>query len=391
MKKILSVFLILVVAIVYSQEGIQFSELSFNEVLAKAKKENKLVFLDAYASWCGPCKMLDRKVFPLKTVGDFYNKNFVNTHIDMEKGEGPQIAQRYQIRSYPTLLILNSDGEVIQKTMGYTEEKEFLEFGKQASDPKNKLGTPKERFEKGEKDPAFLMNLIKLNANSDFDLSKRASERYFANKSDHEFSKDEVSILFYFTKSAQDPNFKTLKDNKAEIIKLVPENSYQEFMGQIAVGDLAEKSVDVDKKLVNDAYFLQQATSILGETEAKIALNRLQVSFYAQVENYPAYEKAALEYYKNYDNFNDQELEKAAWIFCEQVKNIKSLQEATKWAGKAVMNSESPSNTYVLAKLYQKTGNKENAKMFAELANSLAKSKAMDTALSEQLLKELNK
>jgi uncharacterized protein YyaL (SSP411 family) len=59
----------------------------------KAKKENKLIFVDAYASWCGPCKLMVKNIFPLKTVGDYYNSHFINAKIDMEKGEGIELAK----------------------------------------------------------------------------------------------------------------------------------------------------------------------------------------------------------------------------------------------------------------------------------------------------------
>lgn len=58
------------------------------------------------ASWCGPCKMMDRNVFVKKSVGDYYNSTFVNARFDMEKGEGIEIAQKYMVRSYPTYLFL---------------------------------------------------------------------------------------------------------------------------------------------------------------------------------------------------------------------------------------------------------------------------------------------
>lgn len=77
----------------FSQDGIKFGKQSFAKTLEQAKKENKLIFLDAFASWCGPCKLLDKNVFPKKEVGDYFNANFLNLHIDMEKGEGIEIAK----------------------------------------------------------------------------------------------------------------------------------------------------------------------------------------------------------------------------------------------------------------------------------------------------------
>ena len=68
-------------------KGVKFEEGTFAEALALAKKENKLVFMDCYTAWCGPCKILAKKIFPIKEIGDFFNAHFVNIQMDMENQE----------------------------------------------------------------------------------------------------------------------------------------------------------------------------------------------------------------------------------------------------------------------------------------------------------------
>ena len=84
MKKISLLLILIISQQAFSQYSIKFEESSFASILAKAKAEKKLVFMDAYASWCGPCKLMEKNVFTDKNVADFYNKNFVNARIDME-------------------------------------------------------------------------------------------------------------------------------------------------------------------------------------------------------------------------------------------------------------------------------------------------------------------
>lgn len=109
--------------------GIIFQTGSWNEVLELAKKENKLVFLDIYASWCGPCKLLKSRTFPDAKVGSFYNANFINYAVDAEKGEGINLASIYNVTGYPTLLFVDGNGNMVAKTMGYHNPDEFLEVG----------------------------------------------------------------------------------------------------------------------------------------------------------------------------------------------------------------------------------------------------------------------
>ena len=111
-------------------DGIQFTEASWREVLRKAKAEKKVIFLDAYASWCGPCKMLQKQVFTKKAVGDFYNGKFINVKMDMEKGEGPALSQVYPLEAYPTLLFIDSNGKVLKKFIGAPSAEDLIALGK---------------------------------------------------------------------------------------------------------------------------------------------------------------------------------------------------------------------------------------------------------------------
>ena len=206
MKNFITTLLILVFSFSFAQEhGIKFDQSSFKDLLTKAKKEKKLVFIDAYAVWCGPCKMMDRNVFTQKSVGDFFNKNFISSRIDMEKGEGREIAQQFSVRSYPTFLFMNGDGELVSQNSGYMEPTLFLAMAQDVKAGNSKEGSLKDRFAKGENSPEFLINIMKLNSTSDFEFAKKASEKYFATKKPTEpITKEEVGFLFFFIKSSKD-------------------------------------------------------------------------------------------------------------------------------------------------------------------------------------------
>ncbi len=111
-------------------EGIQFIEADWNKALAEAKKQNKLIFLDAYASWCGPCKLLKKNTFPDKEAGEYFNANFINVAMDMEKGDGPALSEKYRVTAYPTLIITDANGKIITYTKGYISAKQLIDFGK---------------------------------------------------------------------------------------------------------------------------------------------------------------------------------------------------------------------------------------------------------------------
>lgn len=389
MQKLLSLFLLTISALLFSQESIDFQNLSFKEILAKAKSEKKLVFIDAYAVWCGPCKMMEKNIFPLPDVKDYYNANFINARFDMEKGEGRDLAVKYGIRSYPSFLFLNGDGEVVMKNLGYMGENDFLTIAKEANNPKFRTASNKDLFDKGEKDPDFLLNMMRLYVDSDYELAKKVSERYFDVKKAEPLTKDDLGLLLYFVKSTADPNYKIFVAKKPEIIQLMSEDVYNQFDANIKISKILENALDQKTGIINDDYFYKNAVPLIGQKDAETAINRMKILFYPTVNNFTGYEKAALAYYKDSEAFDAEELLKAAWIFSEHVSTPASLKKAEEWAEKSVMKTETAENTYILAKLYSKTGKKENAKMYAVISQNLAAVQGKDASLATQLLETL--
>ncbi len=389
MKKLFSLFILGFSLLVFSQESINFETGTFKEILAKAKAEKKLVFIDAFAVWCGPCKLMEKNTFPLPAVKKYYNDNFINARFDMEKGEGRELAIKYGIRSYPSFLFLNGDGEVVMKNYGYMGEADFIQIAKEANDPKLRTASYKELFDKGEKDPEFLLNMMRLYADNDYELAKKVSERYFQVKKDAPFSKDDLGMLLYFLKSPQDENYKVFVAKKPEIVQLMSAEVYEQFDANIKISKILETSLDLKTGIINDDYFYKNATPLIGKENAETALNRMKVLFYPTVGKFAEYEKAALDYYKDAESFDTEELLKAAWIFSEHSAAPAALKKAEEWAEKSVMKGETAENTYILAKLYSKSGKKDNAKMYAEISRNLAQSQGKDATMAAQLLETL--
>lgn len=104
---------------------INFEQISIEDAFAKAQAENKIVFVDAYAVWCGPCKWMDNNVFSDKQVGQLYNEKFVNLKINMESSEGKVFGKKYTVSAYPTFLYLDAKGNIVHQTQGAMDAKIF--------------------------------------------------------------------------------------------------------------------------------------------------------------------------------------------------------------------------------------------------------------------------
>ena len=138
MRNIFLVLFLLVSVAGFGQEvGIKFEHDSWNKVIQKAKSENKLIFMDAYTSWCGPCKAMQARVFPDKKLGTYFNDNFVNVKVDMESGEGPGLGLKYPVRGYPTLFFIDpKSGKIVNQALGYKSSEQLLQIGEQTQSKK---------------------------------------------------------------------------------------------------------------------------------------------------------------------------------------------------------------------------------------------------------------
>ncbi len=137
-KSLLIIALLLISFKAFANE-IQFTNGTYTEVLSKAKAESKVLMIDFYTDWCKWCVELDKKVYTNSEVADFANKNQVNWKIDAEKGEGIELAKKFQVAGYPTVVFVDGNGDEIDRIVGYLPVKDFLPAMKDFVSGKNTL------------------------------------------------------------------------------------------------------------------------------------------------------------------------------------------------------------------------------------------------------------
>lgn len=144
--------------------GIKFIEdRPWQELLTMAGENNKLIFLDCYTTWCGPCKAMAKEVFPQPQVGDFMNAHFINTKFDMEKGEGIELNKKYRkyIPGYPTYLLINAQGEVVHQVAGYNAAEKFITKIKDGLQERTWIMYSR-KYEAGQRDWEFVRTYLEL-------------------------------------------------------------------------------------------------------------------------------------------------------------------------------------------------------------------------------------
>lgn len=162
MKKIFLLTLLfagIIFGVEAQSEGISFEQTKeWKKIIKKAKKEKKLIFVDCYTSWCGPCKMLAKDVFTQQAVGDFFNQNFVNAKYDMEKdADGVILKTQFEVKAFPTLVFVDPVTQnVVHRMVGAGSAEWLLAGAKSANDPQNNLSGMMKRYQAGERGAEFL-------------------------------------------------------------------------------------------------------------------------------------------------------------------------------------------------------------------------------------------
>ena len=144
-----------------SAQGIEFYTGGWEQALERAAKEKKIIFVDAYASWCGPCKRMAKNVFTQSSVGDFYNANFINLKLDMEKAEASAFKKLFPVRSFPTLFYIDYNGELVLQVVGGQSVEGFIDIGKKAMAQLDESKDMAVLYEEGKRDPEFVHEYVK--------------------------------------------------------------------------------------------------------------------------------------------------------------------------------------------------------------------------------------
>ncbi|WP_418893784.1 thioredoxin family protein [Limibacterium fermenti] len=209
MKKISLIFSILLFSLsILSQTN--FRNISYDEALAIAKAEKKFVFIDFYTVWCGPCKMMDKQVFPQKKVGDFLDKYFICIKLDAEK-EGAELAAIHKLKSYPTYIGVDTDENVMVTKIGASDADELIASIERQINPEKSSERLKERYRSGERSAELIVAYVSMKIeelwNEESNPTKEKQEAvfdivrdYFTGLNDTErLSEENVFVYNYIT------------------------------------------------------------------------------------------------------------------------------------------------------------------------------------------------
>jgi len=397
MKRVLILFYLLPIFCIAQDGGVHFLEkLSWQEIKEKAQIEHKYIFVDCFATWCGPCKAMDKRTYPIDSVADVMNRSFLSVRVqcDTSKKDSDAVKAKYadaheivtafKINAYPTFLFFSPDGKLVHKGIGYHDPHEFIELALAAINPAKQYFTLIKNYQTGKmgySDMTCLADLARkfddtaifssisrscihnyLNLMPDSDLSKRSNfdlvMKYYRNLT----TQDRLFIWLIHHPQIGD----SLMKKKGLTNGLVESVIYQEELSPslvLAKGNGRMPDWEAISKGITKKY---------GSTY-KSAILKAEMNWYEFKKDSENFCKAAIERIKNgeyarnpLDPNNQEILNTFAFGIFLRSNDKNKLKEALSWSDltvSAITDSSARAGSYIdtKANLLYKLGNREDA------------------------------
>lgn len=177
---------------------VEFFDGDFEQLQIKSKSEQRVFFIDMYTSWCGYCKKMDATTFQNEQLGEYVGKKFLAYKMNAEHSPGKDLAIKYGVKGYPTVLVFNPKGELIDKIVGYKDAASFklaLEKHEELSKVRNVDISVEERYlEFQREDMAKTEQMILLNPMDEFVGFKKESINFGQDNKRFEFEELQFDI-----------------------------------------------------------------------------------------------------------------------------------------------------------------------------------------------------
>jgi thioredoxin-related protein len=369
---LLASFLVLVRTEVRAQAdtGIHFEHnLSWTAIQAKAKAENKYIFMDCFTTWCGPCRRMATDVFPLEATGKYVNDKFISVGVQLDTTakdadnvkawyrDGHDIAEKYHVRAYPTYLIFAPDGHAIHRFVGSSPAPEFLASLGESFDSTKQYYTLLDEFKSGRRDTAFLHKTAMATANA-YDLvnGESVADTWLATQSDL-FSRDALYMQELFTKKSSDRYFSTFTDHAAEVDRVLGPNFAESKVRSVYMSELMPRKPGSTP----DWTAIHKTIASKLPAQADELTARIKLSYYLSKKDFPNFEKEIVAYIKSYnDKLTDGDLNGMAWAVFQNCADMTCVTDILDWSKRLRDNSE-PGFVDTYANILYKLGKKDAA------------------------------
>ncbi len=370
-----------------SGKGMYFEHnLSWSGILARAKAENKYIFMDCYTTWCGPCKYMSANIFPQEETGNYFNDKFINVKVQLDTiakdddhvkawyADAHDIMTEFNIRAFPTYLVFSPDGQAVHRLVGSRlNAKGFITDMQEAFDTSKQYYTQLAEFKQGRRDSAFLHRLA-LQATSLYVISDATpiANAWFATQPSL-FTPECMKLMGELTTSTTDPGFDIFLHHATEADKVLGAGRAERLVTDLLIKDYVlpkTKSAgaagpnwkaiepDIAKK------FPEQAPEVVAQAK---------VLYYQHNQDWPHFETAIVAYMQKYGAAaSPDDLNSYAWTVFQNCSDMTCVAEALEWSKRSFKDVPVPAYMDTYANILYKMGKKDEALTWEHRAIDMA-------------------
>ncbi len=407
MKKILLISL-LIPSLLKAQEGVKFEHtLNWQQVQAKANAEHKYIFVDCYATWCGPCRYMSRTIFPQAAVADIMNAKFINVAVQLDttnadNGQvkswyqtGHDFAEKYHVKFLPTYLIFDENGKIIHRFSGASQTgDDFVKRINDGLNPDKQYYVLLEKYNAGNKDPEFIRTIAHAAQEAgDLERSSELANAYLATQQ-NPYTKDNIQFILFFTRSSKDKGFEILLNHGALIDSVSGQNISGDIVRNIILNEnvsplIFPRAVSDPKDLPEpDWNKLQSDLQQKYPAYSREIISYAQATFYMNKGDWTNFNPAVASYIKDYgSNVSGYQLNNFAWAVFLNCDDTAYLQKALEWSQRSLAKTQDPAFMDTYANLLYKLGRKDEALEWETKALTAARDN--DKPAYEETLKKI--
>lgn len=408
-------------------QSIHFTYSSIQETI-QLGPTGKLIFVDFYASWCGPCKAMESTVFSDSVVADFFNREFINVKVMTEEASGKAEAMKYGVKEFPTYVFLNSEGEVVHKTIGFHQKDLFMREARKALHESESFVSLKEldrQYRNGQPSQAFMAHYLSRKSEEEGPQPRLLDEFLELVPENELLTQKVLQLIAGNVVSVYSTGFEVLagalsrfrilseEQQKAVLsgISAAKRHSFQEAVdhedGELLNGLInavhqtaysREGAIAEERQFRYDFARLTQNFkhfSVIARDEAENILRMSEEDFKQKneetLENFKSTAElrgittssgqyqVILESLKNSAKKSAAfQLNEFAWGYHQMTDDVKQLNHAIRWSAYSIKLYETPANWETYAFLLKKVGRKHDARKAMKQAIRLAKKQGVD-------------
>ena len=415
-------YLILMVLIPFNcfsqiAEGINFEScLTWTQIKAKAKKENKYIFVDCYTTWCAPCQMMNKEIFSQRIVSDFFNQNFLNVAVQFNKTKSDNaniknwykdavtFQDDYKIDAYPTYLFFDANANLIHFIKGSSKNaNDFLKKVQAALTPQTQYINLYRQYKEGKRDSLFLLALINTAQESGDNKEVTIFMNNFLNIYKNLLTEQNIKFIYKATTKISDIGFSILRTHPDIVDTIIGRGKSNELVKHIAFDEIVLPLIRKNGKKENygGGMVIYSGETIPNiswlKVKEKLDINFPDLSeeivlsskptYYSWVSDWANFTKSVSAYlFRNENKIDTVKLINYAQAIFFDCDELKYVEIAKNWVAKIIdLNDKTDPHLQIYCHLLYKAGNKDAA---IKLMNTLFE---LSVSSKDELSNELEK